>query len=246
MGGSPDIEYPEPTPEERDLQKEQTELLRQQREILLAQSKQGQMILPVLLKDAGFLPKFDAQGNITSIEESNDPATTLRKEIETGLLQRTQAALKGELPVNPALVGEISDQEKTLRETLLKELGPGFETSTAGIKALGEFGERKTQLLESARRDDLTLAEQLGIARTGLNRQVTSQAYNSIAGVPGNMQGIASTVQGFNSPLNWFQQNRQGQFQADSMNAQLRSQTMGQIFGGLGMLGGVAAGKWIR
>ena len=76
--------------------------------------------------------------------------------------KRTLAALKGELPVNPALLHDLATQEQTLKETLRSNLGPGWATSSPGIEAMASFDRTRNETLESARRGDIALGEQLG------------------------------------------------------------------------------------
>src|SRR3990172_2008136 len=119
----------------------------------------------------GSSPSFTPmnQAGFIAWDPKADELAPLRSQIEKGFLERTQAALAGQLPVNPALLSDLAENERTLRETLRRQLGPGFETSSPGIESLGEFGQRRSELLESARRGDLTLAEQLGISRQQAN-----------------------------------------------------------------------------
>ena len=173
-GGDVEVNVPEPGAEETQLFSDQSALIQQQIEIANKQNQLTQSLLPISLSAAGLTPTYDAQGNITGATETplspeEQERNALRDEIELGFLQRTDAALKGELPENPALISDLRDQEEKLNEQLRKQLGPGYETSSAGIETLAQFDEDRINLLESARRGDLTLAEQLGIARQTAN-----------------------------------------------------------------------------
>ena len=136
MGGTT-VKAPKPTAEERRLQQAQAEQLQLQTEILQQQREQQSVLLPVVADELGFDVEVDEFGNITSLAKRDDPQEELREELETGLLERSLAALKGELPVSPALEQELASEEETLRNRLRAQFGPGFETSSPGIEALG-------------------------------------------------------------------------------------------------------------
>ena len=167
----------------------------------------------------------------------------MRSQIEKGFLERTQAALSGQLPVNPALLSDLAENERTLRETLRRQLGPGFETSSPGIESLGEFGQRRSELLESARRGDLSLAEQLGISRQQAN---DLQLQNLLRNITGASQfpfqaasGFGQAAAGFGAAQQPFQFQRGLQSQAALQSAQASSGLFSDIFGGIGGLLGL-------
>lgn len=219
--GSPKVQAPKPTAEERALQAEQTELLRSQREILLQQQQQQAALLPIFAKQLGLQLEIDPetgqikggtelpgaakqremqeklmeltladligtpegraqaealkkqQSELLGLqlaqqkEEMTGPEALRRKEIEGLLNERTLKALRGELEVDPALERDIREQRETLQERLRQQLGAGFETSTPGTEALNRFEESATILRDQARRGQLTLSEQLSLARQG-------------------------------------------------------------------------------
>lgn len=100
-------------------------------------------------------------------EELTGPQAIQNKEIQKLLGERTLKALKGELEIDPALERDLKGQEQTLKERLQQQLGPGFETSSAGIEAMQKYREGADVLRYQARRGELTLSEQLSMARTG-------------------------------------------------------------------------------
>ena len=166
MGGS-DAPPPPPGPSASEvaLQTSQKELLDLQRKQIEKSAKEQELLSPILYKTLGIEPQYDQQGNVTGYKEG---ALAERKRgIEGMFLDRSEAALKGELPINPALTRDLDEQEGTLRERLYKQLGPGWETSTPGIEALSNFNKRKNELFDASRRGDLTLSESLSLAREG-------------------------------------------------------------------------------
>lgn len=241
---SPDVDVPGPSPEERALQQEQTEILRQQRDIIEQQVQQQQLLAPILYENAGVTPIMDDQGNIIDFERQEDPLDPLRQEIEQGFLERTQAALAGELPVNPALISDLDEQEQTLREQLRSQLGPGFETSTPGIEALAEFSQRKNELLEASRRGDLTLGEQLSLAREQAQEQRINQFLARGSGVNdffgSGTQSLAQLAQGFGQGVQGFQNQRALTLQGNIAQAQAE----GAFMQGIGQAVGTGVGIW--
>jgi len=242
------VNIPGPTAEERALQTQQTRLLEQQASAFTEQQRIQNLLSPFIFESSGVKPIFDPNdpSRIIAFEPQADELAPLRSQIEKGFLERTQAALAGQLPVNPALLSDLAENERTLRETLRRQLGPGFETSSPGIESLGEFGQRRSELLESARRGDLSLAEQLGISRQQAN---DLQLQNLLRNITGASQfpfqaasGFGQAAAGFNAPLQLGFNQRALQAQANIAGAQASSSLFGDIFGGIGMLGGLALG----
>jgi hypothetical protein len=210
-----------------------------QRSILEMQQRQQAILVPFLAEQEGFDVEVDEQGNITSISKTTDPMALKKKEIEERLADRSLAALKGELPVDPALEETLGLQERELRERLSSTLGPGYETSTPGIESLASFNRTAEILRSGARRDELTLAEQLGITREQ-QRIFQQQTALDVLGqqsqqVPMTLAGaFGQNAQGFGQAQQPFIAQRNAQLQASVANQ--RSQTA--LFGaGLGFLG---------
>jgi hypothetical protein len=250
-GGGTTVQAPQPSPEERALQKEQVELLREQRAMLSQQRAEFDLLAPTLFKEAGLKPTYDASGKLIGLEELTldelSPEKREAREIETLFRQRSLAALKGELPVNPALLTQLEKEEMTLNETLRRNLGTGFETSTPGIEARGEFGRRRSDILEASRRGDLTLAEQLGQAR---ETSVLNRPFAEVAGTSAATNRFANPfaagsqlLQSFQGPLSNYAAQRQAELQARMGTAQSSSASSagwGQLAGSLAMAGAYA------
>lgn len=276
-GGGTTVRAPQPSPEERALQRQQTELLKQQTTILQANLEQQNLLSPFLYKSVGLEPIYGDNGKITGYRElpatpeeaaqkqltqqflerslaslqREEAAAPQNAEIEGLLRQRSLAALKGELPVDPTVINQLNDTEQNLRAQLFKQLGPGYETSTPGIQALAEFQKRKAEVIAGANRADLTLGEQLGMARQGANEQSATDYLNSqqlssnlrqsrlgnifnISQAPAQigLQGYGQIAQGYNAPIQWYSNQRQQQMNAQIANAQSDSSGMG-AFGSL-------------
>lgn len=190
----------------RQLLLSQINQVREQENLLRDQIRQQQLLEPLLFEEAGIVPQFDESGAIIGFERAPETEEDqLRSEIERMQLERSRAALAGELPIDPALTDALAEEEELLRTRLEGQLGSGFETSTPGIEALSEFSERAERLRSAARRADLTLAEQLSLARGAERRGVSAQFLGDIAGIQGQGFGAAGTlgqlIQGANMPL---------------------------------------------
>ncbi|PWT71740.1 MAG: hypothetical protein C5B59_17325 [Bacteroidetes bacterium] len=174
------------------------------------------------------------------------------------LFNREQQALEGKLPVDPGLITSLNEQQAQTEEGLRNNLGPGWATSTPAIQAMSKFNLNKQNILESARRGDLSMAEQLGLAMN------PSQFFGSpsagsfggmygapnfagqAGGIPGQIAGQFGTLfgnaaQGYNAPLQYWQ-NLQGMgLQANMANAQNSLGVLGALGGGIGQLAGMGA-----
>ena len=141
------VQAPKPSQEELDLMREQLGILQQTR-------VETEMLKPFVLQTMGLVEEAGAYRHMTEEEKlaMMTPNERLSQEALTLTQQRQIAALKGELPVSPALEADIASQEKTLREGLSRRLGTGWETTTPGIQALSEFQKRSGLLREEARR----------------------------------------------------------------------------------------------
>jgi hypothetical protein len=239
MGGS--SKPPAPTAEERALQKAQADLLNEQRDIVRAQREQQKVLLPFLADQEGYDITLDDDGNIKTIGKRYNRAEDLRNQLDEGLAERSLKALKGELDVDPALEDALKEQETNLRERLKHQFGAGYETSTPGVDALGEFGKNAEMLRAGARRGELTLSEQLGIARSQQNQseRMTSQDYLRQIG-PGDAMSYAGAfgqiASGYGAAQGPYIAQRQMQMQAQQSK---RSGIMGLIGAGVGAAGSI-------
>lgn len=232
MTGGSNISFPGESPQEQQLREEQVQLLRQQRDVLSEQMRQQNLLAPMLFNAAGITPVYGQNPNdpndlkyVVGFEESPDPLKARQEEVASKLLDRQLAALKGDLPVNPALMRELDTQEAKLNETLRKNLGPGYATSTAGGNKLDQFGRFRSDTLEAARRGDLSLAEQLGLARENANSQNINQLLARATGINNNplavAQGFGQAASGYTAPLSQLLAVRQGRMQGTAMREQM-------------------------
>jgi hypothetical protein len=241
MGGG-GVSVPGPSQEERDLQRAQKDMIDLQRQIIEGQTAQQKILLPFLAEQEGFDVTLDDKGVITGITKRPNPAQDQRDEIENLLNQRSLAALKGELPIDPGLERDLASQRNTLMESLTRQFGPGGMTSTPAQEALQRFNESENILREGARTGQLTLAEQLGITREQQNQFTNQTAQDTLRasaiGDPLTFAGAFGQVSNnYLRAQQPFIADRQMQLQASIANQQSRSSIFGAGIGALGSIG---------
>lgn len=160
------------------------------------------------------------------ILDSTDPAV-----IEAG--KQALNLMKGvESSTLAPLRSKLQKDEQTLRGKLLKQLGPGYENSTAGIQALNAFQESSSNALSNAQQTAINsyLGTAQNFSSQGLSQQ-TSQA-GTLGSLYGNIaQRKVSAVQG--SPIN-----AGLQYAGEMASAQAKQQNFGQLM----QIGGMAVG----
>ena len=244
-GDAPQVVVPEKSPEELALLREQTNVLRQQQDQLTKALQQQDLLRPLLFNELGIREVRDASGNVTGFEKA--PLTeeqTRVSDITKKLQERTQAALEGNLPVDPGLERELSQGRMDLAESLRKQLGPGWETSSPGIQALAEFDKRAKELTAAARSGQLTLAEQLSGARESRTSATKFQTFNDVMGVGSSKLPFINTgsdlAAAFNGPLSNMANDRFAAANAAFRNANMANQRDVATMSGLGQLAGMA------
>jgi hypothetical protein len=118
---------------------------------------------------------------ITGVSRTPTEAETNQAEIEQRLSERGLAALAGELPDNPKLLRDLSEQEAVLRQRLARDLGTGYESTTIGNDALRTFEQRKQEILEDDRYKTINQLIPLGSGLSSdiLNRTIGRQNASS-------------------------------------------------------------------
>jgi hypothetical protein len=232
--GGKKLKVPEMAPEQQELQRMQLELLREQRSM-------QDLLAPYFFKRAGLQPRYEG-GKIVGFDEALDPESQMRRNIERGLLERSQKALRGELDLDPALEREIAEGTRLQEEAMRQQLGPGWETSTPGIQARATANQRAAELRSAARRGELTLSEQLGLARGTANEAITGASLANIGGAAG-LSSRLPLVGAVNQSFGPYMAERQLRMQTAAYNASQPS-ALSEILGLVGMVGGMAAGGY--
>lgn len=197
--GAPAAPTASGSPEEQALRQAQLELVQQQRSIATEMLRRQNLLEGEMMRSQGMEPVTDEAGNIVGYRPTAENQRLRDSEAEINNLMRTRtlAALKGELPVDPALERSIAENRATLEATLRGNLGSGYATSTPGMQSLADFDKRAEELRVAQRRDQLTTGEGLRLAGEDLNNRVSSARFGNIvglSGVPAAGAGILSTA----------------------------------------------------
>ncbi len=80
---------------------------------------------------------------------------------------------------SPTLVRRLDEQRRTLRDRLRLELGPGWETSTAGQNALQNFERMAAELLEQDRERKLQARNAMGLERSAFARTLEMDPFTA-------------------------------------------------------------------
>jgi hypothetical protein len=237
---APDVDVPPPSSQEKALQEQQAALLSEQTSILQQQRQLQQALLPILGQQYGFEFSFDEQGNVTGVTETDPESRERRSEILKLEEERSLAALKGDLPVDPVLERNIEQQEQTLRERLERQFGPGYETSTPGIETLDQFFQSSEGLRYGARTGQLTLAEQLALARQGSELSSGGAAGSFSNATLGQQLGLAGAFGQGAAGYGQAQQGYQFDRQLRTSGSIAQEQLMQKFYSGIGDLAGTA------
>jgi hypothetical protein len=81
-----------------------------------------------------------------------EPQERKAYELHDAYLDQQLKAVRGELPISPALERDISEQRGLVQEDLSRRLGPQYRRSTAGIQTEARFQEGANIAREQARR----------------------------------------------------------------------------------------------
>jgi len=159
-------------------------------------------------------------------------------DINAAAADRYRKSMAGELDLDPTLERSLKEQEQTLRSTMLRQLGPGWETSTPGQQALAEYRKRAEEIRQSARRGEISAAEQQGYALNPASwvpgiapKTATPNAANLLAEYRMGRQGD------YNAQLNAYQLSQMGQSPWEALFGVGRGAGAGALMGAGKMLG---------
>ena len=165
MSKSPSINVPGPSDEERALQAEQTQILREQRDILSEQIRQQNLLSPLLFESAGIKPIFGEPGqqlvSSRDIEGILGGSTGLQRDVEQSLIQRGVDPDSPEFGVELAREvlrdPRINANERVSLERLIRQTEEGPEQRIVGFERLPEEVNPEDQLLKDIFRRSLEL-----------------------------------------------------------------------------------------
>ncbi len=227
---SPDVNVPPPPPKSET----ELEMERKQLQLLESQMAEQQKLKPFLYESMG-LRENPETGELERVPEQKDELTRLYEE-------RQLQALKGELPVSPALEAELQNEYKKVNEDLTRRLGPNWQLSTAGQQAMGEFKKRAELLREEARRGQISVGEGLLASRIGLLSDLGQRDYNRLLSVGNRTYPLMSAYQSALSP---YQRERMLQQQLGFQAAMQSAANKAEMIGDILELGGTVGGMYL-
>ncbi len=154
----------------------------------------------------------DASGNWVNDPNSNEMRS---RSLQGDFLTRAQTAMQGNAPINPGLQRQLAAEEQQLRGQLAQNLGPGYQTTSAGMEALANFQKRRSELMYNEQQDAMNQGVQNALGLQGSNLSTLAALYGVSEPVLRAITGATNTA---NSATN-------AQNQTNLSNAQ----TMGQL-----------------
>jgi hypothetical protein len=227
------VEAPKQSLAQKALVEAQTRYTNMMADLTQRTAEQNRTLLPFLAQQEGFDVDIDpTTGMVTGIRERPSPEREQEREIQRLFRERSLAALKGELPVDPALERSLKEEEAEIRNRLASQFGPGYETSGPAIETLSKFFESAEVLRSGARTGQLTLAEQLGLTREQqeMFRRGTAQDVFRQYAVSDPMAyagAFGQVAQGYQQAQVPYLQQQQLKMGADVANQQLFGQFVG-------------------
>lgn len=180
-------------------------LIKQFQEMQQMENKYAELE-PFLMEAIGF--RKDEEGNFVKMtdQERYDSMSELEKAQYDNaklLADREKMALEGTLPISPGMEENLAEQRSQLENTLSQRLGSDWQTTTAGIQAMGEFDRNAELMREEARRGMISEGTQLNLAQSGflsgLTGQKQGQYGNYLSGEGGIFNMAGATASGVNS-----------------------------------------------
>ncbi|HEX7128336.1 MAG TPA: hypothetical protein VF406_21495 [Thermodesulfobacteriota bacterium] len=204
---------PQPGPEEAALLRDEAALLREGTQFLRG-------LDPVVMAELGLT--FDPKtGQFTA---APDAALGQGNEILRALQARSLRLARGEMDADPFLERAIAKERNLLNERLLRQLGPGGETSSPGLELLSRFGTDVAATRAENARNALSMFEGLSLNRRAGQDAALANRLNRFSLLP---QGRFTAAELYGQPLSRYQAGRIGTFQAEQA---ARRPGFGEIF----------------
>lgn len=197
------------------------------------------------LKPGEFAVPLGGKTYITKQKQSVKDQEALNTELQKTSAERTLKALKGELPVDPSVEQDLARGETQLREELINRLGPGYETSDPGIRALNEFRRQANSIRYQVRYGELTGGAALAQNSQNMYQRQQAQLMGTLTGAQDPYRVTAGLLgQSSDTALNTMRQSqseRFGAFNLGMQSASANNQAIGAGVGGVvsaGLIGG--------
>jgi hypothetical protein len=105
-------------------------------------------------------------------------------------------ALAGKEPLDPTLKSTFDERERHLRERLRRQMGPDYETSTAGADALANFDRERSEAYANYNRQSIEGYSRLAESRAGEISRLTSERLRNLAFPATFRASLAQTLEG--------------------------------------------------
>jgi hypothetical protein len=156
-------------------------------------------------------------------------------------------ALAGKEPLDPTLKSAFDERERTLRERLRRQMGPDYETSTAGANALANFDREKSEAFAQYNTEAIGYYSGLAEHRAGALADLTSGRLKNLAFPATFRSTLATQLEGAaNARSNYAsigQEERAGQGRAQARIAEANAQAQAERTAAITQLiGSVGAG----
>lgn len=228
----------------------------------MAEHKQAFGVLPSTQRNSsieGFSQQIAQQLGPSAFETGPPQIVGAEKlpvvqQIEEEFRGRTLRALKGDLPPSPNVQRDIAAGELRLRDTLRKQLGPGYESSTPGIEAMSRFEESANIAKQNDINAQLSLSAGGAInapaATIAATTGATAPTLSSILPLSALASGLGGSASLFSSQtgnqlsaaLGIGQLQQRSSAGIGSLLGTLFSAPQGSSLGGGGLFGGSTAG----
>lgn len=252
---------PAPTPNSAEQQalQVQTQIMQQQLALAREQQSQANQLTPLILSQGGYEVTPGTQAGegqhvlniggtsyVVGRSSSDRALDDLNNQIATESGQRTLAGLRGEIPVDPAVEQDLSRREQEIRERLLRQLGPGYEQSDPGIRALEEFKRGANSIRYQVRHGEMSSANAMSAGAQNLIEgrrassagfaRSTQDPYQLTAGLLGQSASTAGSLLDSGQRERFF--NTQLTAQRRAGNAAMIGQGVSGLVGAGGAIGG--------
>lgn len=243
MGKGTTVEAPKPSAQEIEIQKQQLEILKEQR-------AESELLKPFILQSMQLTETEEGGLRRLSEEEYLETLTPTQQTAFSNLKlqqERQTKALKGELPITEGTLQRKQEEFERFREAMARKGTPisgdtlenATGTSTSAIQALKAFKER-WQLVESAERQgELTTGQSAILQSMGVASDIGQRRISNLAQFPQRQTG---TFQAFSQALQPYQYQRGLVTQADIASARSSATETAGLYGAIGTGAGILAG----
>jgi hypothetical protein len=187
---------PEASPEEKALYAKQAEAADLQMQLARDNKARNDAILPELYKSYGLQMVKNPDGTYSATEAPKTPEQLQSQQITNAANARTLAALKGELPVDPAVEADMNRQ-KTTQDTELARRGVRAGSGDIYTRARTELDRSQNVTRDAIRTGQMTTADAISRGRTADTLASSGQKLQAVgtgAGVTGQAAGMVGNA----------------------------------------------------